>query len=179
MPAGLQAGLQAFLSAGARPVVFMPGTARQDTDAFFVEALQTCRALGLRGVLLGRLNSTLQAQVAEFSADVWAGDYVPFAALLPSARALVHHGGIGTSAQALHAGVPQLVVPCAYDQFDNALRLQRLGVAQVLQGPMQAHLHALLQSPFVAAACQHWAGLEAGASTAARNTVCDWVERVS
>jgi rhamnosyltransferase subunit B len=94
---------------------------------------------------------------------------------------LVHHGGIGSSAQALYAGVPQLVVPSAYDQFDNALRLQRMGVARVVRnkepGEFQAQLKALLHSPDVAAACLHWAGQ--GSSQHAFQTVCDWVEQVS
>ena len=181
----LPAGLQAFLGQGDPPVVFMPGTARQDTDDFFWQAMQACQALGLRGVLLGRLSSDLQAQVSARSAAFWAGAYVPFGALLPNARALVHHGGIGTSAQALYAGVPQLVVPCAYDQFDNALRLHRLGVASVLRhqgrgqlkARFQAQLQSLLQSPQVAAACQHWSGQ--GSPQHASHLVCDWVEQVS
>src|SRR5262249_25113485 len=45
---------------------------------------------------------------------------------------IVHHGGIGTSAQALRAGIAQVVIPLAYDQTDNAARLDRLGVAAVV-----------------------------------------------
>jgi len=172
--------LKAFLLQGEPPVVFMPGTARQHTDEFFAQALQACATLGLRAVLLGRLSGALQARVAEQPATVWAGPYVPFAGVLPHAKALVHHGGIGTSAQALHAGVPQLVVPCAYDQFDNALRLQRLGVAKVLStlapGLLQARLQALLKSPDVAMACQRWAGQ--GQALDARNQVCQAVEQL-
>ena len=37
---------------------------------------------------------------------------------------------MGTTAQALRAGVPQLVVPFGFDQPDNAARLERLGVAR-------------------------------------------------
>ncbi len=51
---------------------------------------------------------------------------------MPHAAALVHHGGIGTTAQGLAAGLPQLVSPLAHDQFDNAARLQRLGVGRTL-----------------------------------------------
>ncbi len=43
-------------------------------------------------------------------------------------RAIVHHGGVGTTALALAAGTPQLVVPLFDDQPDNAARVQRLGV---------------------------------------------------
>jgi UDP:flavonoid glycosyltransferase YjiC (YdhE family) len=45
---------------------------------------------------------------------------------------VVHHGGLGTSAQAMKAGVPQLVMPLAYDQADNATRMRRLGAASLL-----------------------------------------------
>ena len=57
-------------------------------------------------------------------------DYAPFSQLFPHAAAVVHHGGIGTSAQALAAGVRQLVTPMAHDQPDNAARLVKLGVAR-------------------------------------------------
>jgi rhamnosyltransferase subunit B len=177
----LPESLQLFLVQGDAPVVFMPGTARHHTDEFFAEAMQACAAMGLRGVFLGHLSQALQARVAAQPAQIWAGAYVPFADVLPHARALVHHGGIGTSAQALHAGVPQLVVPCAYDQFDNALRLQRLGVAQVLpspgQGRLQTHLQSLLADPGLVDACWRWAGQ--GSAQEARRQVCDAVGRLA
>jgi UDP:flavonoid glycosyltransferase YjiC (YdhE family) len=44
----------------------------------------------------------------------------------------VHQGGIGTTAQALRAGRPTLVVPFAHDQFDNGERVRRLGSGEVL-----------------------------------------------
>jgi UDP:flavonoid glycosyltransferase YjiC (YdhE family) len=44
----------------------------------------------------------------------------------------VHHGGIGSTAQAIAAGIPQLVVPMAHDQFDNAERVARLGLGRFL-----------------------------------------------
>jgi UDP:flavonoid glycosyltransferase YjiC (YdhE family) len=46
---------------------------------------------------------------------------------------LIHHGGIGTIAQALAAGVPQMVVPVAFNHFDDAQRLSRLGLGAVLR----------------------------------------------
>jgi UDP:flavonoid glycosyltransferase YjiC (YdhE family) len=56
--------------------------------------------------------------------------HLPFDALLPQVAVLVHHGGIGTTAAALAAGIPQLVIPFAFDQFDNAARVARLGVGR-------------------------------------------------
>jgi rhamnosyltransferase subunit B len=58
--------------------------------------------------------------------------YAPFSQLLSRSAALVHHGGIGTAAHALKAGVRQLVAPCCYDQFDNAAHLRRLGVSRTV-----------------------------------------------
>jgi UDP:flavonoid glycosyltransferase YjiC (YdhE family) len=59
-------------------------------------------------------------------------DYAPFSELLPHCAALVHHGGIGTTAQGLACGVPQVVMPMAHDQPDNAARLTRLGVGAAI-----------------------------------------------
>ncbi len=55
-------------------------------------------------------------------------NYAPYSQLFPQALCIVHQGGIGTTAQALRAGVPQIVVPFSQDQPDNAARIQRLGV---------------------------------------------------
>ena len=50
--------------------------------------------------------------------------------MFPRALAIVHSGGIGTLAQALAAGRPQLIVPVAFDQPDNARRAVKLGVGR-------------------------------------------------
>lgn len=54
---------------------------------------------------------------------------------LRQASLLVHHGGIGTTARALQAGVPQIISPLAYDQPDNGERVVELGVGKVLERP--------------------------------------------
>jgi len=58
--------------------------------------------------------------------------YVPYSGLFSRAAAVVHQGGIGTLAQALRAGRPQIVVPFHGDQLDNGARAARLGVARVI-----------------------------------------------
>ena len=100
--------------------------------------------------------------------------FLPLSRILPRTSALVHHGGIGSAAAALAAGVPQLVMPFAHDQPDNAARLCRLGVASALWprrasgARMAARLRHLLSSPSVAARCHTLAaavrpGLESAA----------------
>src|SRR5262249_51716856 len=69
---------------------------------------------------------------ASLPRDVVAFDYAPYSELFPRAAAIVHQGGIGTTAQALRSGRPMLVVPFAFDQPDNAERARRLGVARVI-----------------------------------------------
>jgi UDP:flavonoid glycosyltransferase YjiC (YdhE family) len=58
--------------------------------------------------------------------------YLPFSALLPRAALLVYHGGIGTLAQTIKAGIPHLVVPNGHDQFDNGWRIEQLGLGRSL-----------------------------------------------
>jgi UDP:flavonoid glycosyltransferase YjiC (YdhE family) len=149
--------LTRFLDAGEPPVVFTPGSAMAQGQDFFAAAVEACRLLGRRGVFLTRFPDQVPP---DLPAAVRHFDYVPFSQLLPRAAALVHHGGIGTSAQALAAGVPQLVMPMAHDQPDNAARLRRLGVAASLprarfRGPAVARdLERLLRSKEVAQNCR-------------------------
>jgi UDP:flavonoid glycosyltransferase YjiC (YdhE family) len=58
--------------------------------------------------------------------------YAPHSLLFPRAAAVVHQGGIGTLAQGLRSGRPQLVVPFFADQQDNAARAVRIGLARSL-----------------------------------------------
>ncbi|MEQ8836117.1 MAG: glycosyltransferase [Lacipirellulaceae bacterium] len=125
-----------FLENGDAPIVFAPGSANTQAEKFFATAVEVCERLAQRGILLTKypeqLPQNLPATIQHFS-------FVPFSKLLPKVATLVHHGGIGSSAQALAAGVPQLVMPMAYDQLDNATRLQRLGVGDWL---MPKHFNA-------------------------------------
>lgn len=150
-------GLGAFLAAGTAPLLFTPGSAMQHAHGFFERAVATCRALGRRGIIVTRW----QQQVPPLPDSMLRLDYVPFSELLPHVALIAHHGGIGTCAQALAAGVPQLVVPNAHDQFDNGARLQRLGVGDWLPQNsalprFQAAVQQLLQSQAVQQACRHW-----------------------
>ncbi len=60
---------------------------------------------------------------ADLPHDIFPVNYAPYSDLFPLAAAIVHQGGIGTVAQGLRAGRPTLVMPYAFDQPDNALRL--------------------------------------------------------
>jgi UDP:flavonoid glycosyltransferase YjiC (YdhE family) len=126
---GLPSALQRFLAAGPAPIVFTLGSsAVWVAEDFFEQSVAAARALGQRALLLvgdGWPSELLSEGVAYF-------DYAPYGRLLPHTRLVVHHGGIGTTAQALRAGRPMLVVPFAHDQFDNAARIARLGTGRTL-----------------------------------------------
>lgn len=127
--APLPAEVERFLQAGAPPVAFTAGTANASSHAFFAASIEACRRSGRRGLLLTQDASQLPTPLPDGMA---AFGYVPFRALLPRLAAFVHHGGIGTTSQALLAGVPQLVRPMGFDQFDNARRVLALGVGRQL-----------------------------------------------
>ena len=107
---------------------------------------------------------------------MFAAEYAPHGALFARAVAVVHHGGIGTTQEALRAGCPELVVPHGFDQPDNAARVARLGVGDVLPASRYradvaaAKLRALLMDEGVAARALRAAAViraENGASVAA------------
>lgn len=126
------ADLAAFLAAGEPPLAFTFGSAMVQADKAFRASVEACLRLGRRGILLTAFPDQLPRDLPP---SVRWFDYVPFRRLLPQVAALVHHGGIGSTAEALRAGVPQLVVPMAHDQFDNAARVVALGVGATLPRP--------------------------------------------
>ena len=128
----LEPALQEFLARGPAPLVFTLGSLIVNSPgAFFRESVAAARALGMRAVLL-----VGEGPPEEFAASRDAGLYVcryaPHSLLFPEAAVVTHQGGIGTLAQAMRSGRPQLVVPFYADQLDNAVRAERLGVARRL-----------------------------------------------
>jgi UDP:flavonoid glycosyltransferase YjiC (YdhE family) len=124
--------VERFLDAGEPPVVFTLGTsAAGAAGSFYRESLDAARLLGRRALLLvGRQE---RAWLAEpLPTGLLAAEYAPHQAVFARSAAVVHHGGVGTTARALASGRPMLVVPHSHDQPDNAHRVERLGVARVL-----------------------------------------------
>ena len=176
----LPADLARFLDDGPPPVAFTPGSAMLHGADFFAQSAEACRQLGRRGVLLTRhaeqVPRDLPPGVRHFA-------YVPFSQLLPRCAALVHHGGIGTMAQALAAGCPQLIMPLSHDQFDNADRVKRLGVGDEIavrdyQAPRVAErLARLTPNDAVERACRAIAARFPGTDGIA--LACDAIESLA
>ncbi|WP_220749779.1 MULTISPECIES: glycosyltransferase [Jannaschia] len=126
---GLPDGAQTWLDAGPPPLVVTLGSIAQGLgrDTFWQDAADMARRMDLRAVLL---HGTAGAPAA--SDQILPLAYAAHAPLFPQAAAIVHHGGIGTTAEALRAGRPQLVLPVGGDQPDNAARLRDLDLAATL-----------------------------------------------
>ena len=122
--------LDGFLEAGAPPVVFTLGSsATMAAGRFFEESIMAAQKVGVRAVLLvGKTDEPPKCA----DGSIYITDYAPYSELLPRGAATVHQGGIGTTAQALRAGRPMIVVPWAHDQPDHAERCRKLGVSRTV-----------------------------------------------
>ncbi len=111
-----------------------------------------------------------------------AFSYIPFSEVLPRSAALVYHGGIGTCAQTLQAGIPHLVQPMAHDQLDTLSRVRDLGVGDGIHPKhfkakrIAELLETLLKSKTVKARAKEIAG-RFGATDSMEKT-CELIEQV-
>jgi len=134
--------LRRFLEDGAPPVALglgsMTGVEAAETDRIVSETAEALRRTGLRGVLLSEnpdIDNALPENVVRVPGEV------PYDWLFPRVAAAVHHGGAGTVATALRAGMPSVAVPVLPDQAFWARRLHSLGAAppQIPQKNLTAH----------------------------------------
>jgi UDP:flavonoid glycosyltransferase YjiC (YdhE family) len=121
--------LEAFLDAGEPPVVFTLGSAAVlDPGAFFHESIAAAKRLGIRALLIAGESRPTEI----VPPNIHVTGYAPYSATFARASAIVHQGGIGTTAQALRAGKPMIVVPYGFDQPDNAARVKRMGAGATI-----------------------------------------------
>ncbi len=114
-----------FLDEGPAPLLVTPGSAATDRARFFRNTVAACEASGLRAMLVTNHPDQLPPDLPP---GIRAFPYLPFSRVLPRCAGIVYHGGVGTLAQALRAGVPQLVVANTFDQPDNGRRVELMGL---------------------------------------------------
>ncbi len=117
--------LDRFIEQQGAPLVFTSGTGVKDVVELFTEGRKICEQLQVPGVFVGGASGTDILQGSPLCLHL---DYIDFEYALSKAVAIVHHGGMGTTAQAIKAGIPQLIRPIKYDQPDNADRIYKLGL---------------------------------------------------
>lgn len=152
-----------FLKCGSPPVVFTLGSIIAHFEpSFYQAAAEAAQRLGRRAILLTGRNAAVPQDLPE---SILAVNYAPLHSILPHACAVVHAGGIGTCAEALRAGLPSVVIPFSFDQPDNAARLRRLGVAEILprhaitDRNLAAKLQRLLETPAATTAARQVASM--------------------
>uniref|UniRef100_A0A7S4SLZ0 Erythromycin biosynthesis protein CIII-like C-terminal domain-containing protein n=2 Tax=Alexandrium monilatum TaxID=311494 RepID=A0A7S4SLZ0_9DINO len=130
--------LEDFLQAGSPPVYIGWGSMTEKSDRMGPLAVRSLKQTGHRGIILGG-EAKLSLASLENAPD--AAELVPYAqsnilfaqwvsheTLLPRCAMAVHHGGCGTTAAGLRAGVPNIVVPVDFDQPFWAAAVANLGV---------------------------------------------------
>lgn len=128
--------LERFLASGSPPVYVGFGSmTNQDAEESTKLVLRALEMAGQRGILLKGWGGFEQADLPE---TVWMVESVPHDWLFPRMAAVVHHGGAGTTATGLWAGVPSIIIPFFSDQPFWGNQVYRLGV-----GPKPIPRHKL------------------------------------
>ncbi len=130
---GLPPGLPEFLGGPKPTVVFTFGSGMMHGGQLFETASRVCGRLDAQGLFLSRHHEPVP------SARMFHAGFIPFREVFPECAAVAHHGGIGTTAEGLAAGVPQLILPLGFDQLDNGARVERMGA-----GLHTASMHRLV-----------------------------------
>ena len=119
-------GLLNFLQAGSPPVYIGFGSMGSRDPAETADlVLQALSKTQQRAILLSGWGGM---QKVDLPASVFMVDSIPHAWLFPRVAAVVHHGGAGTTASGLRAGVPSIVIPFLVDQPFWGQRVYDLGV---------------------------------------------------
>jgi UDP:flavonoid glycosyltransferase YjiC (YdhE family) len=149
--------LAAFLEAGEPPVVFTLGSSVRYIRRFFRVSVDACVLSGRRALLQTPRADDVPSDLPDTVRHV---TYMPYRSVFPKVAAVVHNGGIGTTALALAAGVPQIIMPIAEDHRENGARVRRLNAGRVIRSSaynvatLNAQLGELLQSDAVAETCR-------------------------
>ena len=118
--------LRKFIEVGPPPVFIgfgsMPLRDPERTVKIILEALKRTGQRGILQVGWAGIGN------GEFPENIFQIDYVPYAWLFPRMAAIVHHGGSGTTAFGLRAGVPSIIIPFLFDQYFWGKRIHELGV---------------------------------------------------
>ena len=114
-----------FLEAGPSPVSIGFGSMNNvDPEEITTRVLEALRHSNQRGILLTGWAGIGSADLPD---EVFKTDEVPHDWLFDRVRAAVHHGGAGTTAASLRAGLPTVVVPFFPDQVFWGWRVAKLG----------------------------------------------------
>jgi sterol 3beta-glucosyltransferase len=144
-------GLEAFINDGPAPIYIGFGSMNNSmlkNGALEKLVLATIAQTKHRFVIL---KQGLNFEPGKIADNIFATGPVPFKYLFPKMRLLVHHGGAGTTALGLRAGIPSVLTPLIVDQRFWAWRVEKLHV-----GPAPLYWHSLT-APKLSSAINTWA----------------------
>ncbi|WP_193907306.1 nucleotide disphospho-sugar-binding domain-containing protein [Cellvibrio polysaccharolyticus] len=124
------ARLDEFINQYGAPLVFTFGTGIPVTNLLIDKIRNLCRIIGKPGIFVAHSKNESFFECGEFPVLILPS--VPFSYLFARAALVIHHGGIGTCAQALATGIPQVISPYTFDQPDNAFLLWQLGISNAI-----------------------------------------------
>ncbi|WJV52481.1 glycosyltransferase [Prodigiosinella aquatilis] len=119
--------LDCFFNASNKTVIFMPSWALSANNSVVAELIVKVRKKGFQCLIIGKKNS-----LYDHDKGIRIENHINLEKYLHRCVAIIHHGGIGTTAQSFFAGIPQLIIPSAFDQFDNARRISNLNCGLAL-----------------------------------------------
>ncbi|EFQ28208.1 glycosyltransferase family 28 domain-containing protein [Colletotrichum graminicola] len=162
--------LARFLAAEETPPVYIGFGSMSFANApgVFVEVFEAVARTGVRAVVCKGWANLDVDEAGRGLEHVCIVDEAPHAWLFPRVRAIVCHGGSGTTAMALRSGRPTLVVPVAGDQPFWAARVRAagcgpesgFGIAEMTGEKFEERLRELLKPEYAAAAERFAEGLE-------------------
>jgi UDP:flavonoid glycosyltransferase YjiC (YdhE family) len=126
LPTDADEQVASWIAAGTPPICFGFGSMPVESPTEMLAMISTaCAQLGHRALVCAGGTDFSRVPLPE---HVKVVGVVNYAATFPACRAVVHHGGAGTTAAALRAGVPQLILSTLPDQPLWAAQIKRLKV---------------------------------------------------
>jgi rhamnosyltransferase subunit B len=173
----LSDSLERFLNCGESPVAWTHGSANFDIQHFQSRAVEVSCELNFRCLLISL------DPPAGLPKNAFHVTHARFEDVFPRCRAVVHHGGIGTTAKCIAAGVPQLIIPRSHDQPDNAQRIVKLGLGKALSyrqtntRKVATTLRQLLRSATISSRCREFQ--QRVLATDVLSDLSDWAEQIA
>jgi UDP:flavonoid glycosyltransferase YjiC (YdhE family) len=124
--------ITSWINAGPPPICFATGSIPVESPADTIDMISAaCAQLGERALVCAGGTDFGDVPVSD---HVKVVGVVNYAAVFPACRAIVHHGGSGTTAASLRAGVPTLILWSSADQpyWGNQLKRLKVGTSRRL-----------------------------------------------
>ncbi|BBZ39154.1 glycosyltransferase [Mycobacterium conspicuum] len=156
LPTSADDEVMSWIASGTPPIYFGFGSMPVESPTDTIEMIgDACAQLGERALICAGTNESADLPRREHVKVVRTANH---AAVFPACRAVVHHGGAGTTAAALRAGMPMLVMPIGAEQPIWAAQVKRLNVgvsrrfSTVTRESLVADLRTILAPQYAARA---------------------------